>query len=131
MSNKPRTFAGVFVVLLLFLVGQALGQGTTSRATGTVTDTTGATVAGATVTLTNEGTGIPLTTQTSDTGTYVFDLIQIGKYQITIEKAGFKKFVSPGNTVNVNQPMTVNVTLEVGDVAAVVTVENAAAQVQT
>lgn len=131
MAQKPCTYTLVLIALLLFFAGQAAAQGTTSRVTGTVTDTSGSLVPGATVTLMNEGTGIPLTTQTSDSGTYLFDLIQIGKYQITVEKSGFKKFVSPGNTVNINQPATVNVVLEVGDVSAVVTVASAATEVQT
>src|SRR3982751_5340469 len=128
MARKPFAVALVLAALLFAFDRSVLSQGTTSRVTGTVTDTSGATVAGATVTLTNEGTGVALTTETSDTGAYVFDLIQIGKYQVTVEKGGFKRFVSPGNTVNINQPATVNVALEVGDVSATVTVENAATQ---
>lgn len=131
MAQKPFAIALVLIALFLSFVGEASAQGTTSRVTGTVVDSAGAAVPGASVTLTNEGTGIVLTTQTSDVGAYVFDLIQIGKYQISVEKTGFKKFVSPGNTVNINQPATVNATLEVGDVSAVVTVEGAATQVQT
>ncbi len=109
----------------------ALAQGTSSRVTGTVTDASGAAVPGAVITLTNEGTTQSLTAQTSDSGTYSFDLIAVGTYTIAVEKAGFKKFVSTGNNVNVNLPTTVNVGLEVGDVTAVVTVENSAEAVQT
>lgn len=131
MGNKPLAVALVLLALFLSFDRSVSAQGTTSRVTGTVSDSSGAAVTGATVTLTNEGTGISLTTETSSAGAYVFDLIQIGKYQISVEKTGFKKFVSPGNTVNINQPATVNVAMEVGDVSAVVTVENAAEQVQT
>lgn len=106
-------------------------QGTTSRVTGTVSDNSGAAVAGATVTLTNEGTGVSITTETSESGTYAFDLIQVGNYEVSVEKQGFKKLVSKGNLVSVNQPATVNAVLEVGDVSATVTVENSAEQVQT
>ncbi len=104
---------------------------TTSRVTGTVTDTSGAAVPAATVTLTNEGTNASLTTQTSNSGSYSFDLLPVGTYTISVERQGFKKFVSPGNNINVNLPTTVNVVLEVGDVSAVVTVEGAAEAVQT
>lgn len=106
-------------------------QGTTTRFTGTVTDNNGAVVAGATVVLTNESTNTSLTTQTGDSGLYVFDLIQIGTYQVSVEKQGFKKFISRGNTANINQPTTVNVTLEAGDVSVVIDVEGTAEQVQT
>lgn len=116
---------------LLVLSGLAFSQGTTTRVTGTVTDNSGATVAGATITLTNEATNATLTTTTSDSGAYTFDLIQIGTYRVSVEKTGFKKFVSTGNTANINQPATVNIALEIGDVSAVVTVEGSAEQVQT
>jgi hypothetical protein len=103
-----------FLLLLFCIVAVASGQGTTSRVTGTVQDANGAAVAGAMVTLTNEATGVSFTTETSDSGTYAFDLVQAGKYSITIEKQGFKKFISQANPVNVNQPTTVNATTRDG-----------------
>ena len=111
-------------ILVIVSASVILAQGTTSRVTGTVTDTSGAAVSGATVTLTNEATGISLTTTTGESGTYVFDLIQIADYTVTVEKEGFKKSISKNNRVNINQPATVNVALEVGDVSVSVTVEN-------
>jgi hypothetical protein len=131
MGNRPFAFALVLLAVLLSFGHSAYGQGTTSRVTGTVTDTSGAAVAGATVTLTNEGTSVSLTTETSNGGTYVFDLVLPGTYTVSVEKQGFKKLVSAKNPVLVNQPATVNVALEVGDVTAVVSVEGTAEQVQT
>ncbi|MGI8813185.1 MAG: carboxypeptidase regulatory-like domain-containing protein [Pyrinomonadaceae bacterium] len=128
---KPFAKALIVVASVLILSLCAFAQGTTSRVTGTVTDGTGAAVPAATVTLINEGTGTPLTTQTSDAGGYVFDLVQAGTYTVTIEKQGFKKLVSTKNQALINQPSTVNAVLEIGDVAAVVNVENTAEQVQT
>jgi hypothetical protein len=83
-----------FLLLMFCLVAVASGQGTTSRVTGTVQDANGAAVAGAFVTLSNEATGVSFTTETSDSGTYAFDLVQVGKYTVIIEKQGFKKFMS-------------------------------------
>lgn len=94
-------------------------------------DANGSAVAGATVTLINEATAVSFTTQTSDSGAYAFDLVQAGNYSVTIEKQGFKKFLSKGNAVNVNQPATINVSLEPGGVAETVTVIASAEQVQT
>jgi hypothetical protein len=119
------------VLVLMFLSTLTLAQGTTSRVTGLVTDNTGATVAGATVTLTNEGTNTSVTTQTGDNGVYVFDLIQPGTYTVTVEKQGFKKFISNKNAALINQPTTVNAALQIGDVSAAVTVTGSAEQVQT
>ena len=131
MNKKTFLIVGLISVCLISLALNASGQGTTSRFTGTVQDSSGAAVAGATVTLTNEATGISLTTETSESGSYTFDLIQPGTYQVAVERQGFKKFVSNKNVVNINQPTTVKVALEVGDVTAVVTVEGSAEQVQT
>src|ERR1051326_8400775 len=119
------------LILIALTTATAMAQGTTSRVTGVVQDKNGAAVAGATVTLTNDGTGVSLTTQTSDSGTYTFDLIQVGSYTVLIEKQGFKKFQSSHNIANVNQPVTVNAALEVGDLAEVVQVNAAPETVQT
>jgi len=128
-----KNISAVFAVFVVLLASTAFvfAQGTTSRVTGTVTDNNGAVISGATVTLTNEGTNTSLTTVTSNEGLYNFDLIQVGNYTVTVEKQGFKKFVGTKNSVLINQPATINVTLEIGDVVAVVTVEGAAEQVQT
>src|SRR3954465_8239250 len=131
MSKKPFAFALAVLALKLSLTPVSLGQGTTSRVTGVVTDNTGAAVSGATVTLTNEGTKSSKTTQASDSGSYTFDLIQPGTYTITVEKTGFKRYISTTNAALVNQPTTVNAALEIGDVSAAVTVTGSAEQVQT
>jgi hypothetical protein len=131
MGKRPIAIALVLLAALLSFQSVVTAQGTTSRVTGVVTDGSGAAVGGATVTLTNDGTGVSLTTQTSDEGAYVFDLIQAGTYSVSVERQGFKKFVSTRNTVLVNQPATVNVTLEVGGITEVVSVEATAEQVQT
>ena len=119
------------LVLLLAASAAAFAQGTASRVTGVVTDPAGAVVEGAAVTLTNEGTNVTFNTTTTEAGTYVFDSVQVGVYTVAVEMQGFKKFVSSGNQVNVNQPATVDVALEVGGLADVVTVEASAERVQT
>src|ERR1044072_9036923 len=103
MSKKTFLLALTLLILLFALSGFVVAQGTTSRITGIVTDSSGAAVSGANVTLTNEGTNASLTTQTSDSGAYTFDLIQPGNYQVTIEKQGFKKYISKGNAALINQ----------------------------
>ena len=118
-------------VLLIVCLGVAMGQGTTSRVTGTVLDEKGSVVPGAVVTLTNDATQSTLTTETSGAGTYVFDQIQVGKYTVSVEKQGFKKAVSAGNTANINQPVTVDFTLEVGGLSETVQVVSTAEAVQT
>ncbi|HLL76885.1 MAG TPA: carboxypeptidase regulatory-like domain-containing protein [Pyrinomonadaceae bacterium] len=123
--------AALCLLLVLAAPAPALAQGTTSRVTGNVLDASGAAVAGATVTLTREGTGVTLTTETSESGAYTFDSVQIGTYTVSVERQGFKKFISQGNNVNINQPATVDVRLEPGGVEEVVTVDSVAELVQT
>jgi hypothetical protein len=129
LRTLRNCLAGIALSLLISSI--SLGQGTTSRVTGIVRDANGAAVGGAMVTLTNEGTGISFTTETSDSGTYAFDLVQVGNYSVTIEKQGFKKFLSQGNAINVNLPTTISTVLETGGVAETVTVQAAGEQVQT
>lgn len=118
-------------VLLLNFIALAAAQGTTSRVTGVILDPNGAVVINAKITLTNEGTKTSFTGESSSTGTYAFDSVQIGTYTLTIEKDGFKKFVASNNIVNIGQPTTINITLELGQVAEVVEVRGGAELVQT
>ncbi|MBI1788715.1 MAG: TonB-dependent receptor [Acidobacteria bacterium] len=120
-----------FVCFLLLFTGVLFGQGTTSRAVGTVQDASGSVVAGATVRLTHEGTSAVFTTSTSDAGAYVFEAVQPGVYTVSVEAPGFKKFSARGNLVSIGQPMTVNVRLEVGAVTESVEVSGAYEAVQT
>jgi hypothetical protein len=120
-----------FLLLIFCVFASANGQGTASRVTGTVVDEKGSVVPGAIVTLTNEATQISLTTDTGSGGTYVFDSVQAAKYTVSVEKQGFKKAVSVGNTANVNQPVTVDFTLEVGGLAETVQILSSAESVQT
>lgn len=123
MGKLPLARAFGILAMMLCVTVFTFAQGTTTRITGVVTDGSGAAVPGATVTLTNEATNVSLTTSTSSSGLYVFDLIQPGTYKVSVEKEGFKRFESSRNTVQVNLPATINAALEVGDVSAVVSVE--------
>ena len=120
-----------FLLLNFCLVVVAYGQGTASRVTGTVVDEKGSVVPGAAVSLINEATQAVLTTETGTGGTYVFDSIQVGRYTVSVEKQGFKKAVSVGNTANINQPLTVDFTLEVGGLSETVQIVGSGEAVQT
>ena len=131
MRRRNLTSLLLCVLLLAVCAPAAGAQGTTSRVTGTVLDPAGAVVQGANVTLTNEATNVSLTTQTTSAGVYTFESVQVGTYTVTVEQSGFKRFVSSGNVVNINQPATVDVTLEAGAVSEVVNVSGSAELVQT
>ena len=130
MEGRVRRIS-VFVAVLLVSVHMAWAQGTTSRVTGSVTDQTGALTPGATVTLTNETTGVAFTTVTNAAGSYAFDAVQVGSYTLTVELQGFKRFVAPQTAVRIGEPTTVNASLEPGALAETVEVNAASEVVQT
>src|SRR5882672_7458625 len=119
------------VTLLTIAVAVAIAQTGTSRITGRVADTKQASIAGASVTVTNEATGVTQTQTTTEAGLYSFDSLPVGKYTVTVEQSGFKKFQSNGNQLEVNTPLTVDMVMEVGQVSEVVTVQGGAEQLQT
>lgn len=118
-------------ILVAFLAVLTTAQTSTSRVTGTVTDSTGALVAGATITLKNDATGETVTQQTTDAGFYAFASVPAGAYTITVERTGFKTFQSTGNLVEAETPLAVDVALEPGQVSEVVSVQGGAEALQT
>jgi hypothetical protein len=131
--HVDRWLRALLATLIIATVGApaAHAQGATSRVVGTVTDTTGGVLPGATVTLRNERTNVSFTTATSSSGTYVFEAVQTGRYAIAVELDGFKKFLATGNPVVVGTPTTLNVRLEPGGLTEVVEVRAASELVQT
>lgn len=107
--------------LVVLLDVQAFGQGNAAL-TGTVTDQTGATVAGATVTATNIATNVADSTQTSGGGLYRFPTLPVGSYKISIQATGFKSANVENVVLTVGQIVTQDVKLEVGAPTESVTV---------
>jgi hypothetical protein len=122
---------GSLVLLLgLMLLSTALyGQGTASIV-GTVTDPSGAAVPGAKVNITNIETGLVRSTTTNDTGNYSARELAIGRYNVQVEAGGFKSYARTGITLNVNDTVRADASLEVGATQESVTVEANAVQVQ-
>src|SRR5581483_10131807 len=84
---------------------------------GTVTDSTGAAIAGATVTVKNTGTGLTRTVTTGEDGSYSVPELPIGNYSVTVERAGFKTAVVTGIVVEVASERRADVILEPGALA--------------
>jgi hypothetical protein len=114
---------------LICTTGVVLGQAGTSTIRGTTVDPTGAVIPGATVTITNPGTGLTRSQTTNELGSFNFELIPPGKYTLEAETKGFKKKVMSGVQALVGAPTDVKVQMELGSVAETVTVEAAAAAV--
>jgi hypothetical protein len=98
---------------------------------GTVTDSQGALIPGATVTLTSASTQQLRSTKTSESGGYLFSLLPVGAYSISVEQAGFKRYERKGVVVQANENVNVSMSLEIGDVQSTVVVDAQASQVET
>ena len=114
-------------VVCLFVVALLLGSATmaqTFRGTilGTVTDSSGAAISGAAVSVKNVNTGLSRTVSTSDDGTYAVPELPIGTYSVTVEKTGFKQGLVTGIQVEVSSERRADIALTPGEVAQVVEV---------
>jgi len=119
----------LFSALFVF-TSVALGQNT-GLISGTVQDQSGAVVAGANVTAQNPATNFSRTTTSATNGAYRFDQLPVGTYTISTEAAGFKKSVTPQVALSVNDALTLDIKLEVGQVSETVTISEAPSAVNT
>lgn len=115
--------AVTLVAVLLFVPSSLRAQLATGDVLGTVTDTTGAVVPDAKVTITNAGTGISQSAQTGKSGEYLFTNLQIGTYKLSVEAKGFKTFTAAGLTLAVNDRARIDAKLQVGSQVETVEVE--------
>jgi len=120
---KLATF---FLVATLTCWGQDRGT-----ILGRVTDPSSAVIAGATLTVTNQDTGIKTTTNTNEAGNYVVRGLAFGRYEVECEATGFRKYVGKDNSVNVAQTLTLDIALQVGAVEQTVEVSGAAPLVES
>jgi hypothetical protein len=101
------------------------------RIKGTVTDPAGAVVANASVTATNEATGVKFVTTTEADGNYIFQQLPVGTYTIAVTAAGFKSFSGTGILLNIDQEYVESVKMAVGNSVEIVSVQADAVQVNT
>jgi len=87
---RSRIIASGIVLVVLACASFALAQTATGGVNGTVTDSSGAIVPGATIRLTNEATQVETPSKTNETGNYVFVGVQPGTYTLKAEMTGFK-----------------------------------------
>src|SRR2546423_1191400 len=126
MRHHPRFAVCLFaVVALLFACsGIALAQETTGSIVGTIKDSNGAAVAGAAVTVTDTAKKVVVrTVQTNDDGQYSARDLSVASYDVTVEAKGFKKHIESKVQVDVGHQRTLDIGLEPGSIAEVVTVE--------
>jgi hypothetical protein len=122
---RTLTVARIFALLtLLVLTLGVSANAQTFRGTilGTVTDTSGAAVSGATVSVKNTDTGLLRTVTSGDDGSYSVPELPIGTYSVSVEKSGFKIGLVSGITVEVSTERRADVVLQPGDVSQTVEV---------
>src|SRR4051794_22047820 len=116
---------------LLLLSFGTCAQTSTTQISGTVSDASGASVPNAAVSLTNEATGVAQKQATTDAGLFAFPSIPAGAYSVRVEAKGFRAYQSKGNTVQINTPLTLAISLEVGATGDTVEVTASSETVQT
>jgi hypothetical protein len=120
---KMKAMKVLLTVVLILVASLAVAQN--ASIVGTVTDTSGAVIPGAEITIRNTDTGTVRTLTTGDNGLYTVTNLPVGKYQIDVKRANFANYRLTGVTLTVDQTSTANVTLKPGPVSEEVNVNAA------
>jgi len=137
MSKGLRLAQNVFVWAIALIVLVAVGakgsyaQAVTANISGTVSDSSGAVIAGAQVVVTNTATGVALTLTSNDQGRYNAPDLVVGPYEVRASKSGFQTVVQSNINATVGSQLVINLSLPVGQAQQTVTVETSVAQVET
>ena len=124
-SLLTSIFRGIFIlaaIVFLCNICSFAQLSTASTITGTVTDSSGALVPAATVTITNDATKVSLQTHSNGRGVYVAPDLNVATYSVTIARAGFKNYTVTGIELHPTETVQVNGTLTVGAASETVTV---------
>jgi hypothetical protein len=116
---KPAIFLTIWLALGL---GNSLPAQTVASISGTITDVSGAVLAGASVTVKNLETGSQRTVAADEAGRYDAESLAVGQYEVRAEAAGFRPEIKTGIALVVGQHAEVNLTLQVGQVQEAVVV---------
>jgi hypothetical protein len=125
------TLLSLSACLLALFAPLARSQATSGSIIGTVTDQSGGAVSYATVTFKNLDQGVTTSTTTNESGNYIQAQLLPGRYEVTIEKQGFNKFVQQNVNVTVGLSTRVDAILQVGPLSTEVTVTEAPPSLQT
>ena len=118
------------ICFLTFGLAAAMAQtSTTGAVNGVITDQTGAGIPGAKVVITSLSTGAASTTKSNASGSYRFDLLEPGKYEILVDQAGFEKFKSTIQ-VDASKVLDGNLKLTIGSDTQTITVESSGALIE-
>src|SRR6516165_32441 len=130
-SASRALLGALLATVILTLSPMSFGQAVNGTLLGTVTDSTGASVANAKVIATATSTGALHESTTNESGNYSFPDMQPGPYSVTVEAKGFKKATQQSVDLAANSATRVDLTLQTGDVSETVMVTTAPPVLQT
>src|SRR5258708_14955656 len=133
-ATMNRTFLATLASVLLlstFTIRPVSAQVLYGSAVGTVLDQSGAVVAGASVTMTDKGTGAVRETKVDSEGRYIFSNLLPGSFDLKVTATGFRTFTQTGVEITINNVTRVGIRLELGQLTEQVTVEALAGALQT
>jgi hypothetical protein len=134
MRKLQSVALALFCLTLFALIcgaNSATGQEITAAITGTVTDQSGAAIAGATVIAKSVERGETFTSTTNEAGIYRISQLIVGNYDLKIEKAGFQTALYPAFTLHENQVARIDISMKVGQVSQTIEVTGAAPVLKT
>jgi hypothetical protein len=134
MKKLQSTVVAVFCLTLVLLIcgaNAAFAQEVTATVTGTITDQSGAAIAGANVTAKSVERGITYSATSSESGLYRISNLPIGNYELRAEKEGFQTSAYPAFTLVLNQIARVDVEMKVGQVSQTIEVSGAVPVLKT
>ena len=134
MMRKILFFPELTVLTFALLACMSPGaeaQSSRGTITGTITDSTHAAVPGASVKAVNQATSVVYSSTSNSDGNFDVPQLPEGRYKVTVEKAGFKASVTPDIELLLAQTLTLNISLEIGEVTQSVNVGTGVSNVET
>ena len=133
IKQSPQwiNFVAIIFVMSLTITGLGRAQNSTAQILGSVTDSTGAVIPGATVTVTNTATGVSHSIKTGSSGTYIVSQLIPGPYSIKVEAPGFSASVDQIDALQVNQALNQIIRLQPGSTSQTVEVHSGGEIMQT
>jgi hypothetical protein len=131
LSSTARWMTRSLVVLSCLASSTLLAQSTGGRILGRVADPSGAVLANVKVTLINEATGVSQETTTTGSGDFGFPQVAVGVYRLEFDLPGFKKAIQRSVTLDLNQVVTLNLLMQLGEAKETVEVTSEAPLVDT
>src|SRR6266480_817344 len=130
-SFTSRCSSLILALFAVALLGStAIAQSITGSVSGTVTDSSGGVIVGASVTLVSDGTGAERTDVTNAEGRFTFSALRPGVYTLKVEQNGFQKLERKNTVLSANENLAVDLALTAGQVSETVTVTSEGARVE-